>query len=392
MARIAVLGAGIMGVCVALFVARRGAEVVLFDAAPTPLSGASRWNEGKIHLGFLYANDASLGTARHLIPGGLAFAPLVQELTGQPLKKITEGDDLYLIHARSVVSTEAARAYFTRVSDLLREQPAGAHYLGPIADAAELSRADLARVTDAPEIVAGFRAPERSLCTITLADQIVEALAAEPRITQRMNTRVRSAVPMDAEEGAWLVNGERFDWVINALWHGRLAVDASARLAPQPGWSHRYRVSAFLRTARAIEAPSAVISVGPFGDFKAYDAQSFYASWYPAGLLAESGEIAPPAEPSLSDGRKREIAHCIGNELGRRLPIVRDVFAAASDVRVEGGYVFAQGQGALDDRAATLHRRDSFGVQRKGRYVSIDTGKFSTAPWLARAVAKEIVG
>jgi hypothetical protein len=47
-----------------------------------PYRQASRWNEGKIHLGYLYANDASLDTARRMIPGGLAFADLMQELLG----------------------------------------------------------------------------------------------------------------------------------------------------------------------------------------------------------------------------------------------------------------------------------------------------------------------
>ena len=51
MMHVAVLGAGIMGCSAALCLARRGARVTLLDAAPRPCVGASRWNEGKIHLG-----------------------------------------------------------------------------------------------------------------------------------------------------------------------------------------------------------------------------------------------------------------------------------------------------------------------------------------------------
>ncbi len=54
---VAVLGAGILGSSVALFLARRGALVTLFDARDRPFEGASRWNEGKIHLGYIYAAD-----------------------------------------------------------------------------------------------------------------------------------------------------------------------------------------------------------------------------------------------------------------------------------------------------------------------------------------------
>ncbi len=107
--RIAVLGAGIMGSATALFAARDGAEVVLYDAAAEPFSGASRWNEGKIHLGFLYAGDPSLRTARRILPGGLAFRPLVEQLIGGRLEGITETDDLVLMHRDSVVSLDSAR-------------------------------------------------------------------------------------------------------------------------------------------------------------------------------------------------------------------------------------------------------------------------------------------
>ena len=82
MRHVAVLGAGIMGSATALLLARGGARVVLFDRAPRPFAGASRWNEGKIHLGHLYAADPSLQTARCVLPGGLAFKPLKRPLIG----------------------------------------------------------------------------------------------------------------------------------------------------------------------------------------------------------------------------------------------------------------------------------------------------------------------
>ena len=52
-----------MGSATALFLSRRRVRVTLFDAADQPFAGASRWNEGKIHLGYLYTADPSLDTA-----------------------------------------------------------------------------------------------------------------------------------------------------------------------------------------------------------------------------------------------------------------------------------------------------------------------------------------
>src|SRR5687767_3512683 len=80
--RVAVLGAGIMGCSAALCLAQRGARVTLLDAAAQPCTGASRWNEGKIHLGYLYAADPSMATARRVLDGGLAFKPLIERLIG----------------------------------------------------------------------------------------------------------------------------------------------------------------------------------------------------------------------------------------------------------------------------------------------------------------------
>jgi hypothetical protein len=78
--------------------------------------------------------------------------------------------------------------------------------------------------------------------------------------------------------------------------------------------------------------------------------------------------------------------------LGAIIPRVHDIFAQGRDGLIEGGFVFAQGQGSLGDRRSTIHRRDRFGITRRGRYVSIDTGKYSTAPLMAQTLAKDIAG
>ena len=74
---IAVLGAGLQGTCVALELAARGRRVDLYDRQSACLTGASLANEGKIHLGYVYANDASRRTARAMTRGALCFAPQI---------------------------------------------------------------------------------------------------------------------------------------------------------------------------------------------------------------------------------------------------------------------------------------------------------------------------
>lgn len=420
--RVAVLGAGIMGCSIALMLARQGHRVVLFDAAEAPFSGASRWNEGKIHLGYLYAGDPSLATARRLLPGGLAFRAIVEDLLGCRLDPaITPHDDLYLVHRDSVVGTDAMDRYFATLSDLVRAHADAGAYLVDVAGAggSRLTTRELEAVADTGAIRAGFRVPERSVSTNWVADRYLEALRGEPAIEWRMSTRVRGVaaagarwriatgprvggaagddtpvqgapiqgVPFDGASFEGASFEDAFDTVVNALWEGRLEVDASAGLPPEPGWSHRYRQSLFVRTRRDVAMPSAVVATGPFGDVKNYNGRDLYLSWYPHGLRAEGRGVIPPA----LDGRSEAgIAAAISDTLGALLPQARDIIAGAESVRLEGGWVFAMGQGVLSDPASGLHRRDRFGIRQAGGYFSVDTGKYSTAPSLARELADRI--
>ena len=58
-----VLGAGFQGTTVAFALTEAGFTVTILDEAAGCLERASLRNEGKIHLGFVYAHDSSRRTA-----------------------------------------------------------------------------------------------------------------------------------------------------------------------------------------------------------------------------------------------------------------------------------------------------------------------------------------
>ena len=398
--QVAVLGAGIMGSSLALFLARRGAQVTLIDALSKPFSGASRWNEGKIHLGYLYAADLSLKTARALLPGGIAFKRLTEELIRMPLEPVTTAeDDVYLVHRDSIVAYDAMGRYFEAVSSLVRDHPAANDYLvdASASTSRPMLRGELEGIADTRSVVAGFRVVERSVWTGWVADRYVDALLAEPRIELMLNTQVSSVRPAGTSaDGSWRVEAEpslaaSFDFVINALWEGRPAVDATLGLQDDPGWSHRYRLSLFVHTDRRFDCPSAVLALGPFGDIKNYTGQDFYLSWYPAGLVVEGHALSPPALPLLDDATRGAITDSVVAELGRVFPSITELVASAQTITLDGGWVFADGHGSLRDPFATVHKRYGFGIRRLGSYISVDTGKYSIAAWLAKRVAEQII-
>lgn len=397
--RVAVLGAGIMGSSTALHLAREGAAVTLFDRAQAPFQGASRWNEGKIHLGFVYANDPTLDTARAMLAGGLGFKDQVEQLTGTSLTPaITPTDEIFLVHRDSVTMPDAASRYLASVAELMRGHPDARRYLTDVSRSrvTTLAPSELDALADPSMAVAGYRIPERSVDTNYVADAFVHAVDAEPLVAPAMGQEVAGVSPAGDDAGRWVVHtgSERhgpFDAVVNALWQGRPRIDRSAGHRPDFAGQHRYRVSLFVETEREVEAPNVLLAVGPFGDLKNYGGRSFCLSWYPAGLLARSESVDPPRVPELSDPDRERIISAILGELDGIFGWTAEIARAAAQIRVEGGWVYSQGRGTLDDPAASVHRRDRLGTSRLGSYFSVDTGKFAVAPHLAEELARTIV-
>ena len=400
---VAVLGAGIMGSSVALQLVRRGIRVVLIDQSPQPFCGASRWNEGKIHLGYLYGADPSLKTAKKLIPGGLAFRRLVQEMLdcAIPNDSVTSHDDTYLVHRNSVAAVDQVFSLAQRVADLGQEHPDASGHFVRLEEhqPRRLSADELARISGSPEVVGGFTAPERSVSTQVIANLYVQALAANSRIEQLMGRRVVSVRPGNRAGTTWRVRTRSegkdvelgpFDAVVNALWEGRGAIDAVLGLSRAETWTNRYRLSLFATVTKPLELNSAVICVGPFGDVKNYDGRRFYLSWYEAGLQVTSHALYPAPPPVLDEKARDEVASRTLAALGKIIPGVQVLAQRLESVEVQGGWVHSAGTGSLRDATSGLHRRDNIGLSWKDHFFSIDTGKYSIAPWLAVQVADAV--
>jgi hypothetical protein len=393
-----------MGCSVALYLARLGSRVVLVDAAPGAFHGASRWNEGKIHLGYLYTGDPSLRTARKLLPGGIAFPRLVKDLVGRDIQDFaTRDDDIYLIHRKSVVPADEAFRVAERIAELGRRHPEHKSYFVPLGEARprKLSRAELENNYDGRHIEAGWAVPERSVQTRPVAELFVEAVAAEKHIECHWNRRVQSVQKCDSQRSAWSVEVadtssgapetlDSFDAVVNALWEGRAVIDSTLGIAHSATWTHRYRVSVFARSRMPLALRSFVIAVGPFGDLKNYDGRNLYFSWYPAGLLAEGTRLTPPRVPEVGGEKEKDVIEKTFTGLTRMNPQLEGLAAQLEHMTVRGGWVYAAGTGSLADSRSGLHRRNDLGVVCKDGYFSVDTGKYSTAPWLATQIAEAI--
>lgn len=398
--RVAILGGGIMGCCTALLLARRGVEVVLFDREQELLQGASRWNEGKIHLGYLYSGDRGLDTAKELLTGGLLFRPILEELLETRLRSITRSPDLYMVHKDSIASAQDTGRYFDALTDLVRQHPLAGDYLDDLRRAAttRLGSRELADLVDTSCFQAGFSTPEKSLCTQEVADLLAAAVHLQPLIQCRLGTEILGAGRGgNAGRGGYRLAtsaGEEgpFATVVNALWAGRPVIDQSLSLSNVCNPSMRYRLSLFVDTDRTLQVPCAVICTGPFGDIKNYNGRRFYLSWYNSGLVYSSDDIRVPDVSQLAAVDESRIIDDTFAGLIRHIPAVAEIRRRAGKVALRGGWVFANGRGSLSDPAASVHRRDRVGIHQSGGWFSVDTGKYSIAPWLAREVSNRILG
>ena len=403
--RVAVLGAGIQGCCAAIALAADGCHVDLYDREAEPVMRASLWNEGKLHLGYVYANDASRRTARAMIEGSLAFEGFFERYLGVRFDDIAcSSEFVYGVHRDSMLPVERIEQHFAEVDDRLEAMfdtsSADAiggtppSYFGERTTLPRSHRVPVGDAFDAAYVVAAFRTPERSIDTHAVARILRDAVLGSSRITfhpfadvTRLGRRADDALVVTIGGDEHAVASQ----VVNCTWEGRPALDATLGHAPETPTLHRYKLAVHVRGLDAPPVPSATLVLGPFGDIVDFGNGSLYLSWYPACKIGESKEATPPDfEATLTAEHERDIANETLRALAEIVPAARSLSLDAGTVDVAGGYILAPGQTDIDRLRSRLHRRSESGIRSDRGYHSIDTGKYGLAPLHAEKLVERI--
>ena len=160
-----VLGAGLQGAGVALELAARGISVTLLERDAVAVNRASLRNEGKIHLGLIYANDPSLGTALLQLEGALRFRSILGRWLGANAGWLSTSTPFHYLVARdSLLAPDALAAHYRAVEAGCRErlgEDSALDYLGARPDRLfwPLTDAELAAHFDRPGSRPGSRPP-----------------------------------------------------------------------------------------------------------------------------------------------------------------------------------------------------------------------------------------
>ena len=403
--KVAVLGAGFQGVCVTLELAKRGVEVDLFDKNELPITQAGRINEGKIHLGFTYANDPTMRTAQMMIRGSLTFRNTLNRWIDFDKEMVRLSSPfLYAIHKDTLIPVDQIRAYFQQVQSLIlnTERREGSDYIGSPLDFVfdELESAEVAQLFDRGSVTAAFTTIERSVDTGSIAERLRDAVAESANIRFLPRSLVKSVSFKDPDISVEIsqedeVFSKGYEHVVNALWDGRLAIDTSIGLPPKRRWLYRFKFGVRLNAVDWPQnVPSTTIVLGPFGDIVRFPNGDMYLSWYPVCLGGLSSDLSPPDWPMEPDEpRSRVLFEQTLGALASICPALGQLeHTDIRDVKVRGGVIFAWGSSDIDDTSSALHSRFDIGLVSKAGYHSINTGKYTVAPMFALEVADRICG
>lgn len=401
---VTILGAGLTGACTALELAQRGLDVILVDRDERAMNRASLRNEGKIHLGLIYANDSSMASGYLQLKGALRFRQLLERWLGDAVMDIGISTPFtYLVASDSLLPMRELAAYYGRLDAEYQSELAAnpeLDYLGtnPERLASEASWVGLDGHFNAEHFQGAFRTAELAVDTSQLAHTLRAALDEHPRIRFLPGLTVREVeeqsgllrVRGTSAAGSWELAAEH---VVNATWESRLALDRHFGIAVADGWLYRlkYRVIARL-PASMHRAPSVTMVIGRYGDVVVRPSGTAYLSWYPVCLQGWTHDVAlpeswdAPCRGEVADRSAAEIARETIDSIAKWYPGVRE---SRPEV-VDAGVVVAYGKTDVDTPDSGLHDRTRVGVHSAGRFHSVDPGKLTTAPFFAMVAADRV--
>jgi hypothetical protein len=402
--RVAILGAGGVGSCAALELAKAGCTVDLFERQAEPLRGATYVNEGKIHQGFIYANDDPARTARTMAVGALTFRRLLARWIDVERAFVLSTPFVYAVLDDSMLGLDRIRAHFGACLGIFGDlqQATGFDYLGSDEPPGyrELDCAELADIAAADRVVAAFETTERGVDPRPLADALVAALARADGITLVANAEVQRVERRG--DGRFMVTyadpeprvAGPYDQVINALWESRLAVDRTMGLEPPARWSHRHKFGTrVLVPLEPADVPSLTCMLGPYGDIVNYGPGGLFLSWYPAGMVSMTSDLMPPRGWDAMPRSERLGVFRRSLEAWLALcPRLGGLVYDDSAIDPVSGMIVARGDTDIDDFGSRLHRRDEAGVRSVAGYHSVDTGKYTLVPLVALEAANRVLG
>lgn len=401
---VVILGAGLAGCSAALNLANNGIKVSLFDRSHFPINAASLHNEGKLHLGYVYAMDSEQKTHHKMIEGSLQFAGIIEHLTGIDQSSFSKSSPFYYCVPRdSMLSAEKTLEHFNTVDqDINKYLLTNSEYFTskdhkPVR---RLSDQEAQQWFDLEYIDSVIETHEFAVDPLQVANHVSAALLANENIRFNGNCEIdqvefdpSGAIQLFYRKGNKRLN-EKFHLGINCLWEDRLRIDKSLGIIPRRNNITRFKSTITLYdTADQLSIiPSTTFVVGAYGDIVNYKNGQYYFSWYPQCKLAETVEDdLDQMKSQFLNINKNELIKESLKELSRYIPEIRLFEDILSKGKVGGGFICGWGKTDITDYDSGLHARNEIGVEEHGQWLSINTGKYCTAPLFGMEASNKIL-
>ena len=388
----AVMGAGIQGVCVALMLNKYKYRVLLIDRGNDIMNFTSKTGEGKIHLGFVYGLDKSLKTAEKLTLDALHFSNYIEYLVDdkpdwQSLKSIPFH---YLVAHDSMLSDDEIEEYFENIQRIYKDfvSDRQLNYLGSCPDRVFAETSIPARIKKT-SIRKSFRTEEVAIHTSSLKSILKNKLLSEP-VTLLLNSEiteiktVSDGFQIESTSLKGINKRIKADIVINCLWANKLKFDSMMGLDTD-NYCVRLKYGLFIYwNSNLHNIPSFTVIQGPYGDFVDFSHfNEAYISWYPSTMreLKTNGLIPLEWNPALNNVHTEAMIQDLKFQNYRNYKNIIQNFKPFKIKTVRAGIILAQGSSDISEKDSKLHCRSESPIKMKDGYYSINTGKYTSAPY-----------
>ncbi|MEX1219074.1 MAG: FAD-binding oxidoreductase [Solirubrobacterales bacterium] len=384
-----IIGGGLQGVTAALALAARGIRSRILESRSQLLRGASYRNEGKVHLGFVYALDESGVTARKMVEGALTFSDLIEGWCGEVdwQANCSEGFDYCVVDSGLADAAALGRHYEEVVSIVEAASGAlGDNYLGSSARV-EPVRHRGSHALLAPGLSGDwFSTPERSVDPRALCDWLLAAAAANPLVEVQTGVVVKGVVPIASgfalEIGSGAGSGKiEAETVLNCSWENRLELDRQA-LGKVPSASYRIKHQVLARGEAEVDLAPLTLVQGPYGDIVPWPNGDVYVSWYPVARTFIGSSPSAGTEPD------RDVAEATLEGLAAIVPGLQGLEV----VDYGAAWIIGEGEADIDETSSGLHARRATEINRQGGWWSLNGGKLTTAPLTSELCVAELTG
>jgi glycine/D-amino acid oxidase-like deaminating enzyme len=394
--RIIIIGGGLQGLSTALALAHRGFPSILLEQKPEILCGASYGNEGKIHLGHVYAMDASLRTGITMMRGATSFAPLLERWCGRldwarwrctPFR--------YAVMPGSLASVSYLESYYETLWSTAQRTPGISfdNYLGT--KLTSLWSRSTTKSSDpalngvpipciqSTELAIDTRYFNPALAQILQSHRLIH-IQREYRVADARRLGDHFVLSLETPNGPAQLKA---DIVINCAWSDRIRLDTAVGFAHHnPHQSYRVKHRILVKPKHPIGHLIPITMVqGPFGDMVPFRDGLVYLSWYPEcrTYFADRPPLAEATHPETLERISRRTVEVFGEFY----PALEN----AQVVSCKACIIVAKGDTDVHDPTSELHQRSEGGPQGSNGWWSVDTSKLTLAPLYGEETARLVM-